>query len=171
MHALLDEIQATLDCGIWSPALAAVLIVPDACGAVEFPTQRNGERYANWYDANVEQFTFTELSSGELVWKIRNAMLHEAGMQFGAYGFDRVLFTVPAKTGNVFDQGRIKPTVDAPTTLNLDLQLFVSRIRRGAESWIASIIEDTEKHSRLDRMLQLRPNGLAPYMVGMPLIA
>ena len=171
MYAFLEEIEATLNCGIWSPALASVLVVPDACGAIEFPDQRNGERYKSWYDANVEPFIFTQLSSGELVWKIRNAMIHEAGIQFTAFGFDRVLFTVPDKSGNVFDQNTSRPTQDSPLTLNLDLLLFVRRILHGAEQWLSSIRDDVAKQGRLDRLLQLRPNGLAPHMVGMPLIA
>lgn len=171
MHAFLDEIQATLKCGIWSPALASALIIPDACGAIEFPNLRNGDRYKRWYDANVEQFSFTQLSSGQLVWKIRNAMLHEAGIQFDAFGFDRVLFTVPNRANNVFDQNISQPTPDSPMTLNLDLPLFVHRVTQGAERWISSIEEDPVKKAQLDCLLQFRPNGLAPHMVGIPLIA
>jgi hypothetical protein len=144
---------------------------------VEFPRERNGVRYSKWYDAYVEHFAFLQrgnlahLSSGDLVWKIRNAMIHEAGMQFAAFGFDRVLFTVPSRTGNVFDQNTMQHTADSPVTLNLDLARFVLRILSGAERWLTAVEQDDAKMERLDRLLQFRPLGLAPHMVGMPLIA
>lgn len=36
MEHILDEIRATYNCGIWYPVISAVLMMPDACGAVEF---------------------------------------------------------------------------------------------------------------------------------------
>ena len=171
MRAFLDEIQATLDCGIWSPALAAVLIVPDACGAIEFPALKNGERYTDWYDAHVEPFGFTAASSGELVWKIRNAMLHEAGMQFDAFGLDRVIFVTPNKSGITLDQGRSQSVPGGPMALMLDLIRFVQRILLGAGKWLSAIAIDQEKQSRLDRLLQFRPTGLSPHLIGLPVVA
>lgn len=171
MRAFLDEIEATINRGIWSPALAATLIVPDACGAIEFPLRRNGVRYANWYDIYVEPFAFEISSGGELVWKIRNGMLHEAGVQFDAFGFDRVLFTLPNRRGVVMDQNRMRIGPDAPVTLNLDLTAFVARVIKGAERWLAAIATDEDKLARLDRLIQFRPGGLSPFIVGAPLIA
>ena len=99
-------------------------------------------------------------------------MLHEAGMQFDAYGFDRVTFTVPDRPGrSVFDQCPNRPTPDSPLTLNLDLPRFVNRISVGAENWLQSIAADEVKQASLDRLLQYRPLGLPPHWIGMPLIA
>ena len=168
----MEEIQATLDSGIWSPALAAALVVPDACGAIEFPERRIGERYKAWYDAYVEPFGLQLSSGGALVWKIRNAMIHEAGVRFDAFGFDRVLFTVPNRNANFFDQNIMRMgDPDAPWTLKLDLCSFVRRISQGAERWIEAITHEADKQERLERLLQFRPLGLAPYIIGAPLIA
>jgi hypothetical protein len=45
MRPFLEELRATLDCGIWSPVVLGLLVIPDACGAVEYPNASNGNRY------------------------------------------------------------------------------------------------------------------------------
>ena len=169
MQAFLNEIRATLNAGIYSTALVSVLVVPDACGAVESPHLGNSQRYKFWYNNYVEPFAFTALG-GEIVWKIRNSMLHEAAMQFDSLGFDRVLFTLPSKT-IVLDQNIMKGGAGHSDVLNLDLESFVARIIVGAEKWLSIISDDSKLQSRLERLLQIRPEGLSPWIVGVPLIA
>jgi hypothetical protein len=53
MRPFLDELKATLDCGIWSPVVLGLLVIPDACGAVEYPQLGNGDRYKNWFNKYV----------------------------------------------------------------------------------------------------------------------
>lgn len=180
MHRLLDEIRATIDSGIWSTALVAALIFPDGCGAIEFPNLRNKDRYVQWYDNYVKSFTFiTKLNgvitksngpptSGGLVWKFRNAMIHEAGVQFHDYGFDRVIFTIRDNCGNIFDENIIE--INDIKVLNLDLEIFINKIIEGAEKCISRISNDKDKNDKLKQLIQLRLRGFSPFMVGMPLI-
>lgn len=172
MRAFLEEIQATIDSGIWSTALASALVVPDACGAVEYPgATGNRDRYVSWYDNFVERFGGFHFNlDGAFVWKIRNGMLHEAGTQFYEYGFERVFFTVPTVRGSRFDGITHQETPESPPTLGLSLDRFVARILRGAEAWLCSIADDQEKQGKLDRLIQFRPDGLAPVIVGVPVI-
>ena len=97
MRAFIKVLKSGLDHGILSPVLLGALVVPDACGAVEYPTYKNGKRYSAWFDKYVgdqggEMFQL----DGRLFWTIRNGMIHETSLDFSSFGFDRVVFTPPS---------------------------------------------------------------------------
>ena len=75
MRDFLEEIAACINAGIYSPALASAMLVPDACGAIEYPELRNGERYRTWFDAYLPEYSRAGFS-GAVAWKLRNGMLH-----------------------------------------------------------------------------------------------
>lgn len=172
MHLLLDEIRATLDCGIWAPALISTLMLPDACGAIEHPKLRNGERYARWFDAYVRPFGFDGELRGEAFWMVRNGIIHETGLRFSKYGYERIGFTIPNRqeitVGGIFSRNCGPDGVSAFT---LDLVEFYERVAGGVEKWLSDIAEDRKKKDRLDTLIQLRPNGMSPVVSGLPVIA
>src|SRR3546814_7350752 len=103
MEHILDQIRATYDSGIWYPVVSSALMMPDACGAVEFWGQgkHSRERYVEWYDRWVlPHFSASDGKfDGEVVYIVRNAMIHETtGFTRGKHGFDRVLFIPPNRS-------------------------------------------------------------------------
>jgi len=180
MRAFLEEIRATLACGIWSPALASAMLVPDACGAIEYPVKTdpnqglNRQRYVRWYDKFVKITPRLNMRfDGEVVWKIRNAMLHEIALDFKGYGYDRVLFQPPNRNVQIdfmlsSNNGGIEETA-----LMRSILPFCEEIIQGAEQWLQEVENDVDntRLNNLDRLLQYRPLGLAPHVVGLPVIA
>lgn len=171
MRPFLDEIEATFRARIYSTALASTLLVPDACGAVEYPQDRNGARYSKWFDTFVGGYSSDRLTfNGEVVWKLRNGMLHETALALREYGYDRVYFTVPDPRRPFHMMHMCTSEQNGETMLNLDLQTFCRDIVRSARGWVTLIQNDAEKLSRLNGLIQFRPNGFN-HIIGTPLVA
>jgi hypothetical protein len=149
--------------------LLAALVVPDACGAIEYPGAGNGRRYVDWYDRFVEAVVDESLTfGGAAAWRVRNGMIHEVGLRFTEFGYDRVIFLPP---GDIeITAGFLQDMGDGQSAFALDLHQHVTRIIKGARAWLASIASDQEKQDRLRMLIQLRPDGLPPFFVGLPVI-
>jgi hypothetical protein len=55
--------------------------------------------------------------------------------------------------------------------LNLDVMIFCHDVMDGVRDWLRANQNNAVVQINLARIVQFRPQGLAPYMVGMPLIA
>jgi hypothetical protein len=55
--------------------------------------------------------------------------------------------------------------------LNLDAEHFCRDIIQSARNWFAAHQHDLHVQANLPNLVQLRPTGLAPYIVGLPVIA
>jgi hypothetical protein len=175
MRPFLEELKATLDCGIWSPVVLGLLVIPDACGAVEYHNLGNGERYKNWYDKYVgvvknSKFRF----DGEVLWQLRNAMMHETSLNLSRYGYDRVIFALPNRYGVVLHMNVSSNNVGVKeTALTVFLPTFYSEMRAGVEKWLNEIETDdnTIRHDLLGKLIQYRPKGLYQHILGVAVVA
>ncbi len=94
IERIIKEIESSLICENYLSALALALTLPDICGKAEFPTERNGVRYKNWYDEYVGKYERPPdiysndvppqiinddmpYMSGEIVYSLRNCFLHQ----------------------------------------------------------------------------------------------
>ena len=83
---LVNEIERCLKNDLQIAALTMALTLPDTCGKVYRPQGKVGERYIGWYNDHIlnpqreligdDRESF--LISGEVVYKLRCAMLHES---------------------------------------------------------------------------------------------
>lgn len=179
MEPILEQIRATFDCGIWYPVISSVLMLPDACGAVEFwgKNKRTSDRYIEWYDKWVmPNFKSTNIKfDGDVVYIVRNAMIHEStGFTRGKHGFDRILFTPPNKTGGVIEfclsenNGGIKETAFQISILGM-----MTAVEAGVRNWLDDVRSDPDPRrvSALAKLVQYRPDGHAPHIVGIPVVS
>jgi hypothetical protein len=170
----LDQIKSSIAAGSYAPALLSALVLPDACGAVEYPNEeqpgRNRNRYVRWYDRFVETVTDQEFTfSGSAAWKLRNGMIHETGLRFDEFGYDGVIFVPPGSIGiGVGLMRDVGP--EKQSAFVLDLDQYVQRLLNGAEKWLQEIAGDELKQARLKSLVQLRPEGLSPFFIGVPVI-
>ncbi len=181
MEPFLEEIVATFDSAIYSTALASALIVPDAAGAIEYPRARgsrlpsNRERYVAWFDSWVGSPPLPggqHQLDGAFVWKLRNMMMHETALDIEEYGFHRVIFSLPNRQRIQIDMAAMHHMgPQKESALNLDLAIFIGRIIESCRRWLASVQGDPNKLARMDGLIQLRPVGRAPFIVGLPLIS
>lgn len=162
MDDLFQAIRQNITAENHYSALFLTIVLPSVCAALESEDgQDNKDRYAAWYDRYCGGLHLT----GAECYKLRCALLHQATTQHGNADFSRVLFTFPTDTGNVYHNNILN---DA---LNFDLPRFCNHILTGAERW-RQLVEGTQPYTRnLERTIRVHPNGLRPYMVGVPLIS
>lgn len=179
MELILEQIRATFDCGIWYPVVSSILMLPDACGAVEFWAQGKGSshRYIKWYDRWVlPHFKPSGVNfDGSVVYIVRNAMIHEStGFTRGEHGFNRVLFMPPNKNEFTVEfllsinNGGIEETAFQVTILGM-----MEAMDRGVRNWLTDVRNDADKRreAAIDKLIQYRPNGQPPHIVGIPIVA
>jgi hypothetical protein len=165
MDAIFNDIESALKANVYYAAIALALSIPDVCASLQHPIGHvkgsNKSGYIKWFTANLSGAY--PLLTGNDIYSLRSGVVHNG--RFGAGNFARVLFTVPNSQGNVFHNNIIN---DA---LNLDAVQFCKNFVAAARSWLTHQKTDKNVERNLDRVVQFRPAGLAPYMVGMPLIA
>ena len=164
MENLLTQIESGLEASLYYISLFAALTIPDICGAI---SSQDGEstrqKYADWFDEYVAE-KYNGFLSGENCYRFRCSLLHQGSSQNPKNKYVRVLFIEPTATTGTFHNNIIN---DA---LNIDVRIFCSDIVRGARVWLEKA-KDTELYKiNYDKFMRRYPNGLKPYIVGVPVI-
>lgn len=128
------------------------------------------KRYIAWFDKYVApRYTVgperKPAFSGADCYYYRCALLHQGSSQHPKSSYSRVLFVEPGTTSNVFHCNVLN---DA---LNIDVRLFCHDVLNGAEQWLREAEHTAEYKQNYSRFMQRYPNGLPPYIVGVPVIA
>lgn len=164
MINLLEDVHKALDAKAFYLALMGALALPDICGSMEYPDGRAGsDRYAAWFDKWVGE-RYLGFLDGKQCYGFRCDMLHQGVTGQSHREYSRILFVLPGGTmvrmhRNIFNGA-----------LNLDLPVFCSDVTGGVHRWLEATSETEPIKSNLSRLMQIYPNGLAPYMVGVPII-
>lgn len=179
MEPILDQIRATFDCLIWYPVVSSVLMLPDACGAVEFwgEQKKPRDRYIEWYNRWVwPDFKPGFINfDGSVVYKARNVMIHEStGFTRGSHGFDRILFMPPNDTGVSVEfflsdnNGGV-----GEVAFQVTISGMMEAMDKGVRNWLVDVRDDPDKRreNALANLIQYRPNGHDPHIVGIPIIS
>jgi len=164
MHAILNEIEQCIASSNFYAAIALALTIPDVGGALGAEDgQSTGQKYKAWYDANLAA-KYPWLTAHDC-YSIRCGVVHQG--RFGNPGsqFARVLFTIPTVGGNIFHNNVLN---DA---LNLDAEIFCGDVVASGRQWLSEHENNETVQSNLARSIRFYPQGLAPYMVGMPVIS
>lgn len=87
MLQLIDDVNKALEAGCYYAALSLVLTLPDICGKAEYPQEKIGKRYIDWYDEHIGKYEQCSCEhckrntppylSGEVVYSLRNSFLHQ----------------------------------------------------------------------------------------------
>jgi hypothetical protein len=168
LETMLQDIERALNASLHYLALVMALTMPGICAALEEPSGstsgRDSKAYMDWYSTNIG--TLYPNLTGVDCYSLRCGVVHQGRfgdpnkMQYG-----RVLFTVPNVSRNVFHNNILN---DA---LNLDTEIFCRDMMNSVRNWYCNRPSNSVVHRNIDMMVRLRPEGLAPYMVGIPLIA
>jgi hypothetical protein len=179
MEPILEQIRATYDCGIWYPVVSSLLMLPDACGAVEFwgCPKKPRDRYIEWYDKWVlPKFTAPNINlDGAVIYIVRNAMVHEStGFTRGKHGFDRILF-MPPNNANFYGEFNLMEDCGGlkETAFQITIFGFMQAVEEGVKEWLAEVRGDTDKRREdaISKLVQYRPDGHQPYFFGIPIIS
>lgn len=171
------EMHKALEHELYYLALQMALSVPDICSALEarpdderLRFRRIPDRYKDWCARYVEK-RFRNFTK-EDCWALRGGVIH-TGMAFGhkASQYHRIIFTIPHPQrihleGNTFSgPGAPKPVHQ------LEIPTFCNRVAEAAREWWEAKWRDPTVSANAPHLLRLRPNGLSPYIVGLPVIA
>lgn len=183
MHTLVNQLEASLTSGQYFLSLYTTLTVPDIAGALSSDNgEASGAKYAAWFEHWVRpRFLETVLASlppehrryveamdnpltGDACYRFRCSLLHQGSSQHPKSPFSRIIFIEPGATSNVVHYGRLN---DA---LCIDLNLFCREMIAGARLWLAQVDQDANYARNYESFARRYPEGLAPYIVGVPVV-
>jgi hypothetical protein len=171
MRALLTQVQEALNHKLYYVALFTSLSIPDIAAALESEDGKaSGRRYATWYESWVrprlkESRDRENPLSGEACYAFRCAMLHQGRSQRADDTYRHIMFIEPGHPNY-----SIHYCVVRSEALLIQLDEFVREVLQGCELWL-SHVEGTESFERnYTCYAKLRPEGLAPYVVGVPIV-
>jgi len=149
MEAITKEVENAIAAGLYYLAIVTALSLPDVCSALEsHDGETNRAMYNVWYD-NWMAARYPEITSLDL-YSLRCGVLHQGRLGHSRMQYGRVLFTLHA--------------------LNLDAVRFCRDMIECVSTWYAAKQNDPNVQANLSRLVQFRANGMAHYMVGVPLI-
>jgi hypothetical protein len=161
MRDILAQTRAANAAGLYYVALFSALALPDICAALE---SRDGETNGSLYRAWFDRYAARGLITGEAAYKFRCAMLHQ-GRTGHPEGYSKIIFIEPSATGIVFHNNVMG---DA---LNIDVRIFVEELVLAVENWLTTVETTPEYQKNIAAGVKRYPNGLPPYIVGLPVIA
>jgi hypothetical protein len=168
MRDMLTQIRTANEAGIYYVALFSSLAIPDICGALESSDGlASREKYIAWFDRNVSrkhEAISPPVFMGNDVYLFRCSMLHQGRAQHPKSSFSRIFFIEPGATTNVFHNCVFN---DA---LMIDVRVFVNELVEAAEHWLPSIEHTPQFSANLAAFVTRYPNGLVPFIAGVPII-
>jgi hypothetical protein len=164
IEALAREIEKAISAELFYLALLLTLTLPDICAALEQPDGRaNKKFYIDWYNKNI----FQKIGglTAEEARELRNTVVHQShAMASKKRKYTRIIFTMPT-TQYTIDSMILNDAM----TFNVDA--FCKRWLKCVRDWIDISKSDSNVQVNLPWLLQIRPSGLPPYIVGQPIIA
>lgn len=163
MHELLRQIEVALSQRLYFMALFVAVALPDMAGAID---SEDGEasktKYVQWFDQYVAPGTYG-LLNGEDCYYFRCSVLHQGTSQHRRSTYSRVLFVEPG-TGIVSHYNVMNDV------LNIDVNLFCLEIVAGCRKWLSEAAGGERFQQNYDMFMRRYPEGLPPYIVGVPVI-
>ena len=166
MDDYLNQIEmAAKTNGLYYLSLGASLTIPDICGALESTDGiATGARYKAWFDANALP-PYRNFLSGEDCYRFRCSFLHQGTTGHPQSSYSRIVFIEPGATGTV---AHLNVMNDA---LKIDVKRFTLDMVVSAKMWLACVKGTEPYESNLNKFVRRYPQGLAPYIVGVPVIS
>ena len=183
MRTLVDQVEASLGSGLYFLSLYTSLTIPDIAGALSSENgEATGAKYGAWFETWARpRFFETVLASvppehrqhirsmenpltGDACYRFRCSLLHQGSSQHSKSPFNRIMFIEPGATTNVVHYGKVN---DA---LCIDLNLFCREMISGARLWLNQAEKDAHYIKNYERFARRHPEGLAPYIVGVPVV-
>jgi hypothetical protein len=143
---LFDEIESSVDQGLYYVAMMALLTVPDHMAALSDPSgETSKKRYISWYSENVESPLTPEDAYG-----MRCSMLHQARSSTkndAASGVRKVAFAEPSRLG------KLKTGYMAGSVMVIGVPDLCDAIIGAARQWLTANDGDSTVQANLDKTL------------------
>jgi hypothetical protein len=167
MRDFLDQVGAAVDARLYYLALFACLALPDICAAMESADgEATKQRYLDWFDRWLPQYAknpYVQLTALDC-YLFRCSLLHQGSAQHPKSSYDRILFVEPGASTNVFHMNSLGGA------LNIDVTVFCRDMLAAARQWLKTAESTAQYQQNYPRFMTRYPGGLAPYIVGVPVI-
>ena len=170
------EIRAALDAGLYYAAVSMTLSVPDICSALETNAghSRFGKiepRYKAWCKQYMEP-RFGSFDADDC-WALRGGVIHNAMLSKHPKNTrGRLLLMPPNDSQNIVHELVVRNCGDPPESgLQLYIPQFCEMMIEVATEWYEAEADNPIVQQNLPDLVRYRPEGMAPYMVGLPVIA
>jgi hypothetical protein len=165
MRELLNQIKSGLDANLYFLALFASLSIPDICGALD---SENGEasrqKYEKWFDTYIAS-KYNGFLTGRDCYYFRCSLLHQGTSQHKNSRHSRILFIEPLTTSNIFHNNIMNDV------LNIDVNIFCKDIIASAEEYLNQKENADLYIENYNKFIRRYPDGLSPYIKGIPVIS
>lgn len=163
MEELLRQIEHSIENGTYLLGLYVALALPDICGALESHNGvANGNRYKAWFNKWVSHKYDGQLT-GEQCYAYRCGILHQGRANHNNLGYSRIIFLEPGSNTTLY-----RNTLN--DAYNIDLKIFCSDIVSGVQDWLKTMEGHASFQKNYDHLMKRHENGLAPYIIGVPVI-
>lgn len=166
LQPIFAEIEFAINHGLFWLALTSALTIPGICAALERENHWSGrDEYKDWYDRYLSK-RFKYLTADDC-YGLRCGIVHKAtsGVKPKGKEYRRVLFTLPNAQRITIGQGLFDEV------LQFDAVRFCREIIDACEEWYTqNSNQEFVKSNSLD-IFQYHPDGVAPFIVGMPVLA
>lgn len=164
MEELLEQIEQAVNSGSYMVGLYVALALPDICGALESNNGRaTGNRYQAWFNKWVAP-KYDGALTGEQCYAYRCGVLHQGRSKHEKLGYSRIFFLEPNPRFR-FHRNIMNDAY------NLDLVTFCNDITSSVREWLASVQDNQNFIKNYEHFMKRHDNGLAPFVVGVPVIA
>lgn len=167
MELLLKEIENALKARLYYLAIVTTVTIPDVCAALKSADgESTGPKYRDWYKDNV----FSELTwfSPMDCWKFRCGGVHQGRFGHAEMQYDRAVFLLP---GPIKMRQGITRHISGSTAYLYGAEDFCRVFIRAARIWLRANDSDPVVQANLAHLVRVRQEGLAPHIIGVPVIA
>ena len=166
MDRLLDESERALGAELWLLAVTGALLVPDIAAALRHPSgATRGDRYRDWWNDVGLGVAYEGYLSADDAYKYRCSLTHQGTGHHPSAASGRVIFTPPTNvTMHKIRMGGVRNAVV------LDIVAFVGDLVNIGRGWLNANRDDPVVSANLARSVSLHPQGIAPFIVGSPVI-
>lgn len=164
---MLSQIKKALDYKLYFVALQATLTIPAICAKLTIKKGNTHQPdYVKWYKENIKN---KQKLTGDDCYFFRCAMLHEGRMQHKSMTHSRIIFLVP--NDKYFFGSNIFNNINGKNTINIDLVSFCNEIVDCALEWWEKNKNNEIVKKNYQKMVRYHAEGLATFIVGLPVIA
>lgn len=162
LYPLLNQINQAATGGLHLVAIGMAVALPALCASLAQEDGRSqGKEYKDWCAANLgPEFGFV---SPDDLYSMRCGVLHQGRYGDLQHSVARVIYTLPGMTS--FTNCKMN---DAYVYGVVE---FCKNMCEAAYRWYEGCRDDPIVKANSARMMRYYPEGLAPYIVGMPVLA
>jgi len=169
LESIFNDVRRAIDAALYYPALAVALTVPEIC--ITLCWDRDMMVKEKHYKDFIDTYsTPQELGVDGLgCYRLRGGVIHRGNASgHPKFAGTHVLFTTPEAIAKIH---ALTIQVGDKSAAMFDLDMFCSGMIQAAKRWYEKHKDHPKVVENLPRLLSLRPFGLSPFVVGVPVIA